>query len=353
MSPTRPPAAVGVAFTEPSNPATVGVAYGETHPLSWCGRGLHQAQALLLRVGVAYSEPHPPSARGCDLYCDLVGPTMDGRGLCVGVAPAIRSPTQPPAMGHSCSKWAWLTVAHPVVWAWPQPFMRLVGVTPANPAMVGVAPAIHAVAGVARSEPLPAACLTFPGLQLLQLQTGMACSEPTHPAAAGVAFTKPQPRLSPALPAVGREARAVPAAETERHAGQAAPAAHQVPAAAQVAAQEDRRAAGQGGRGHHGERASERGEAGERAAADPDRPRPPLPFAQIDSVERFIHHVNTCMRQRQERQRLAAVSSRIDAYEVVESASDEVDKVGHPPSARWLAGLPAGGVLGGLAGVHP
>nr|XP_021525577.1 pleckstrin homology domain-containing family G member 5 isoform X4 [Aotus nancymaae] len=47
----------------------------------------------------------------------------------------------------------------------------------------------------------------------------------------------------------------------------------------------------------------------------------------IGSMERFIHHVNTCMRQRQERQRLAAVVSRIDAYEVVESSSDEVDKL--------------------------
>ena len=34
------------------------------------------------------------------------------------------------------------------------------------------------------------------------------------------------------------------------------------------------------------------------------------------------------MRQRQERQRLAAVVSRIDAYEVVEGSNDEVDKVG-------------------------
>ncbi|XP_026916373.2 pleckstrin homology domain-containing family G member 5 isoform X4 [Acinonyx jubatus] len=47
----------------------------------------------------------------------------------------------------------------------------------------------------------------------------------------------------------------------------------------------------------------------------------------IDSVERFIHHVNACMRQRQERQRLAAVVSRIDAYEVVEGSNDEVDKL--------------------------
>ncbi|XP_047400500.1 pleckstrin homology domain-containing family G member 5 isoform X3 [Sciurus carolinensis] len=47
----------------------------------------------------------------------------------------------------------------------------------------------------------------------------------------------------------------------------------------------------------------------------------------ISSVEHFIHHVNTCMRQRQERQRLAAVVSRIDAYEVVEGSNDEVDKL--------------------------
>ncbi|XP_025712178.1 pleckstrin homology domain-containing family G member 5 isoform X1 [Callorhinus ursinus] len=50
-------------------------------------------------------------------------------------------------------------------------------------------------------------------------------------------------------------------------------------------------------------------------------------ITMIDSVERFIHHVNACMRQRQERQRLAAVGSRIDAYEVVEGSNDEVDKL--------------------------
>ncbi|XP_023555188.1 pleckstrin homology domain-containing family G member 5 isoform X2 [Octodon degus] len=47
----------------------------------------------------------------------------------------------------------------------------------------------------------------------------------------------------------------------------------------------------------------------------------------ICSVERFIHQVNACMRQRQERRRLAAVASRIDAYEVVEGSNDEVDKL--------------------------
>ncbi|XP_064381427.1 pleckstrin homology domain-containing family G member 5 [Dromaius novaehollandiae] len=49
--------------------------------------------------------------------------------------------------------------------------------------------------------------------------------------------------------------------------------------------------------------------------------------ATIGSVERFINHVNSRMRQRQERQRLAAVLGRIDAYEVVESGTDEVDKL--------------------------
>lgn len=45
-------------------------------------------------------------------------------------------------------------------------------------------------------------------------------------------------------------------------------------------------------------------------------------------MERFINDVNSRMRQRQERQRLAAILSRIDAYEVVEGSTDEVDKVG-------------------------
>ncbi|XP_031235464.1 pleckstrin homology domain-containing family G member 5 isoform X3 [Mastomys coucha] len=50
-------------------------------------------------------------------------------------------------------------------------------------------------------------------------------------------------------------------------------------------------------------------------------------ITMISCVESFIHHVNSCMRQRQERQRLAGVVSRIDAYEVVESSNDEVDKL--------------------------
>lgn len=63
---------------------------------------------------------------------------------------------------------------------------------------------------------------------------------------------------------------------------------------------------------------------------------PAISRPQIDSVERFIHHVNACMRQRQERQRLAAVVTRIDAYEVVEGSNDEVDKVGS--EALWEGG---------------
>lgn len=56
--------------------------------------------------------------------------------------------------------------------------------------------------------------------------------------------------------------------------------------------------------------------------------KPPPLLAQISSVERFINDVNSRMRQRQERQRLDAILSRIDAYEVVEGSTDEVDKVG-------------------------
>ncbi|KFW84942.1 Pleckstrin homology domain-containing family G member 5, partial [Manacus vitellinus] len=47
----------------------------------------------------------------------------------------------------------------------------------------------------------------------------------------------------------------------------------------------------------------------------------------IGSVERFINDVNSRMRQRQERQRLANILSRIDTYEVVEGSTDEVDKL--------------------------
>ncbi|XP_044138070.1 pleckstrin homology domain-containing family G member 5 isoform X2 [Bufo gargarizans] len=50
-------------------------------------------------------------------------------------------------------------------------------------------------------------------------------------------------------------------------------------------------------------------------------------ITMINSVERFINHVNSRMRQRQDQQRLVAITSRIDSYEAVESSSDEVDKI--------------------------
>ncbi|XP_072101046.1 pleckstrin homology domain-containing family G member 5-like isoform X4 [Mobula birostris] len=49
--------------------------------------------------------------------------------------------------------------------------------------------------------------------------------------------------------------------------------------------------------------------------------------SMISSVESFIAHVNSRMRQRQEQQRLAEIISRIDSYEVVDGSSDEVEKV--------------------------
>ncbi|KAM4704086.1 pleckstrin homology domain-containing family G member 5 [Rhinophrynus dorsalis] len=50
-------------------------------------------------------------------------------------------------------------------------------------------------------------------------------------------------------------------------------------------------------------------------------------ITMINSVEGFINHVNSRMRQRQEQQRLAAIISRIDSYEAVDSSTDEVDKI--------------------------
>ncbi|XP_043853457.1 pleckstrin homology domain-containing family G member 5 isoform X2 [Dromiciops gliroides] len=58
-----------------------------------------------------------------------------------------------------------------------------------------------------------------------------------------------------------------------------------------------------------------------------DPPTKEAIVTMISSVERFINHVNSRMRQRQEQQRLAAIINRIDSYEVVESSTDEVDKL--------------------------
>lgn len=61
-------------------------------------------------------------------------------------------------------------------------------------------------------------------------------------------------------------------------------------------------------------------------------------------VEGFINSVNSRMRQRQERQKLATVSARIDSYEAVEGSSEEVEKVKlsppPPPSSSWTKSKP-------------
>lgn len=52
-----------------------------------------------------------------------------------------------------------------------------------------------------------------------------------------------------------------------------------------------------------------------------------VPLLQVAIVEGFINSVDSQMRQRQERQKLATVSARIDSYEAVEGSSEEVEKV--------------------------
>ncbi|XP_061114394.1 pleckstrin homology domain-containing family G member 5 isoform X1 [Conger conger] len=49
--------------------------------------------------------------------------------------------------------------------------------------------------------------------------------------------------------------------------------------------------------------------------------------SMVESVERFINSVDSQMRRRQERQKLAAISGRIESYEAVEGASEEVEKI--------------------------
>lgn len=48
---------------------------------------------------------------------------------------------------------------------------------------------------------------------------------------------------------------------------------------------------------------------------------------QVVYVESFINSVDSQMRQRQEQQKLAAISARVESYEAVEGASEEVEKV--------------------------
>lgn len=50
-------------------------------------------------------------------------------------------------------------------------------------------------------------------------------------------------------------------------------------------------------------------------------------LVKVAAVERFINGVDSQMRQRQEQQKLATISARIDSYEAVEGSSEEVEKV--------------------------
>lgn len=45
------------------------------------------------------------------------------------------------------------------------------------------------------------------------------------------------------------------------------------------------------------------------------------------AVECFINSVDSQMRHREEKQKLAAIAGRIEAYEAVEGASEEVERV--------------------------
>ncbi|KAF0035928.1 hypothetical protein F2P81_011240 [Scophthalmus maximus] len=47
----------------------------------------------------------------------------------------------------------------------------------------------------------------------------------------------------------------------------------------------------------------------------------------VATVEGFINSVDSQMRQRQERQKLATISARVDSYEAVEGSSEEVEKI--------------------------
>ncbi|KAM6981505.1 LOW QUALITY PROTEIN: pleckstrin homology domain-containing family G member 5 [Tautogolabrus adspersus] len=49
--------------------------------------------------------------------------------------------------------------------------------------------------------------------------------------------------------------------------------------------------------------------------------------SMVAAVEGFINSVDSQMRQRQERQKLATISARIDSYEAVEGSSEEVEKI--------------------------
>ncbi|XP_041124459.1 pleckstrin homology domain-containing family G member 6-like isoform X1 [Polyodon spathula] len=48
--------------------------------------------------------------------------------------------------------------------------------------------------------------------------------------------------------------------------------------------------------------------------------------SMVSSVESFLHHINSLLQYREELQKLSVAAGRIEGYEVLESASEEVDK---------------------------
>lgn len=48
---------------------------------------------------------------------------------------------------------------------------------------------------------------------------------------------------------------------------------------------------------------------------------------QVASVESFINSVDSQMLQKQEQEKLAAISARVESYEAVEGGSEEVERV--------------------------
>lgn len=135
-------------------------------------------------------------------------------------------------------------------------------------------------------------------------------------------------------------------AEAGRYGGEASPETHQVPAAAEEHPEED-------GRAGDTRRPQQHGEGSEhfRSACWVGFPFLDLmespsavhqrshgctcsiyqtsvsPLHQVAVVEGFINSVDSQMRLRQEQQKLATVSARIDSYEAVEGSSEEVEKV--------------------------
>lgn len=64
-------------------------------------------------------------------------------------------------------------------------------------------------------------------------------------------------------------------------------------------------------------------------------------LVKVAIVEGFINSVDSQMHQRQEQQKLATISARIDSYEAVEGSSEEVEKViyqlfPHPSGLRLV-----------------